>query len=160
MTNSKWLARTLLVAIGLMAVVACGEATPTPSPTSSPTPSPTPDPLAGGILATFDVSGEQFKVWVTNEDTIEQILALQRGESNATIPNGPILRGPGTADHNAPFGWHLHPELTEMAEITIEVCDGRPSYVEENISEFVDNVGRYCPWSAELVNIEDHRQGA
>ena len=44
-----------------------------------------------------------------------------------------------------------------MAEFTIEVCDGRPSFVEENVDEFVDNVGRYCPWSAALVQVEDFR---
>ena len=43
---------------------------------SSPSP-----PSSGGILATFDVSGEQFNVWITNPGTIEQILALQAGQS-------------------------------------------------------------------------------
>jgi hypothetical protein len=35
-----------------------------------------------------------------------------------------------------------------MAEATIDLCDGLPSYVEENVDEFVENVGRYCPWAA------------
>jgi hypothetical protein len=44
-----------------------------------------------------------------------------------------------------------------MAEFAIEVCDGRPSYVEENVDEFVGTVGRYCPWQARLVELRDYR---
>lgn len=113
--------------------------------------------LTGGVLATFDVSGEVFQVWVTNPDTIDQLFALQAGESQANIPNGPILEGAGVANHNMPWSWHLDPEQTEMAEVTIEVCDGAPSFVEENVDEFVNNVGQYCPWSAELLHLTDLR---
>ncbi len=116
--------------------------------------------LQGGVLATFDVSGEHFNLWTTNEETITDILALQADPTLATFPNGPILRGPGEADHNGPWSWHLDPAATEMAEMTIEVCDGRPSYVEANVDEFVDTVGRYCPWSAELVEVQDLREPA
>jgi hypothetical protein len=120
---------------------------------------PTPDggDLSGGLLATFDVVGEEFSVWVTNPQTIEQILDLQSGASQANIPNGVILRGSGKADHNAPWGWHLDPEQIEMAEVTVEVCDGTPSFVEEELDYFVEDVGRYCPWSAQLVAVEDYR---
>lgn len=113
--------------------------------------------LTGGVLATFDVSGEVFQVWVTNPDTIDQLFALQAGESQANIPNGPILEGAGVANHNMPWSWHLDPEQTEMAEVTIEVCDGAPSFVEENLDEFVNNVGQYCPWNAELLHLLDRR---
>lgn len=115
------------------------------------------DPLTGGILATFAVNDDEFTAWVTKEQTIEDILALEAGESQANIPNGVILRGPGEDDHNAPWSWHLDPEDIEMAEATIEVCDGALDYVEDNVDEFVDQIGRYCPWSAELVSVEDRR---
>jgi len=113
--------------------------------------------LDGGVLATFEVVGEEFKVWVTNAGTIEQILALEAGESQANIPNGRILRGAGVDDYNAPWSWHLDPEDIEMAEMTIELCDAAPSYVEDNVDEFVDVVQRYCPWNAQLVEVEDFR---
>lgn len=45
----------------------------------------------------------------------------------------------------------------EMAEFTMEVCDGRPSYVEAHTDEFVDQVGRYCPWAAQLVEVKEQR---
>ena len=114
-------------------------------------------PLAGGVLATFDVEGERFRVWITNPDAVRQILALERGTRTASIPNGKLRFGPGRAGHNAPWHWHLDPRDIAMAEVTIEVCDALPSYFEANRDEFVDQVGRYCPWSARLVDIEDHR---
>ena len=147
----------LLLTVALLALGACAEA-PTATPTASPSPSPTPNPLAGGAVATFDVQGERFKVWVTNDSTIEEMFAVLNGTSNATIPNGPLLSGPGQADHNSPHDWHLDPEETEMADLTIEVCDGLPSYVDEHTEEFINQVGRYCPWSAELVNVVDYRE--
>jgi hypothetical protein len=115
---------------------------------------PPSEQLDEGVLATFDVAGEVFQVWVTNPQTVQQILDLAAGESTANIPNGVILRGSGAADYNLPWSWHLDPQQIEMAEVTTEVCDGRPSYVEEHLDEFVDTVGRYCPWSARLVSVE------
>jgi hypothetical protein len=122
-----------------------------------PTTSPAPGGLRGGLLATFDAVGERFKVWVTNPQTIQQILDLEQGTGIANIPNGRILHGAGEGEHNVPWSWHLDPQDIEMAEFTMDVCDGIPSYVEEHIEEFVDTVGRYCPWSAKLVEVQDYR---
>lgn len=113
--------------------------------------------LRGGVVATFAVVGERFNVWTTNPDTIAQILALQDGTGSANIPNGVVRRGAGRAGHNRPWHWHLDPRQIEMAEVTIEVCDATPSYVEEHIDEFVENVGRYCAWGARLVRVRDYR---
>jgi len=147
------MARTLCVLAVLAGLLLAGCA-PAAEPQATATAA---SALKGGVLATFDVSGEQFKVWVTNPATIDQLLALQRGESAANIPNGRILAGPGEGDHNAPWNWHLDPEDIEMAENTIELCDGAPNYVEDNVPEFTENVLRYCPWAAELVALEDLR---
>jgi hypothetical protein len=113
--------------------------------------------LRGGIVATFDVDGERFRVWVTNPQTIEQILALRDGTSEASIPNGRLRRRAGRRRHNRPWHWHLDPEEIEMAEATIELCDGRPSFIEENRDEFIAQVGRYCPWLARLEGVLDCR---
>ncbi|MDQ3694683.1 MAG: hypothetical protein M3464_13805 [Chloroflexota bacterium] len=110
-----------------------------------------------GILATFEVYGERFHVWVTNSTAIQQILDLRDGKSEASIPNGRINRGSGQADHNAPHPWHLDAEEIELTENAIEVCDGLPSYVDDHVDEFVDRVGRYCPWHARLVEVRDSR---
>jgi hypothetical protein len=113
--------------------------------------------LRGGVLATFDVTGQRFRVWVTNPRTVRQILDLWAGTSNATIPNGRVQRGRGRGSHNAPWHWHLSPRDIEMAENAVEVCDASPSYVEANRDEWIAQVGRYCPWDARLVNVKDQR---
>lgn len=116
-----------------------------------------PEELQEGVLATFLVVDETFKLWVTNETTIQQILELEAGSSLATIPNGPLVAGSGRAAYNAPYSWHLDPDLTEMAELTIEVCSGKPSFVEEDLDTWINVVGHFCPWSAELLSVEDLR---
>lgn len=115
------------------------------------------EPLTGGVLATFAVGTESFRVWIRNERAIEQVLALQRGTSTASIPNGRLRTGAGQANHNMPYTWHLDPDEIEMAGATIEVCDGAPSYVEAHRDEFIAQVSRYCPWGARLTSVIDRR---
>jgi len=111
--------------------------------------------LTDGILVTFDVSGETYKIFISNETTIEQVLAVQRGESQATIPNGRILRG--AVSYNEPWNWHIDTEDIEMAEMTIELYDGRPSLVEADIDYWVDTVQRFAPWAATIIEVQDLR---
>jgi hypothetical protein len=117
--------------------------------------SPTSPKLEGGVLATFDVMGERYSIFITNFKTIEQVLALSNGQSNARIPSGRLIKG--REAHNASWNWHIDPEDIQMAEITMELCDGRPSDVEKDIDYWVDTVGRFCPWSAVLVALKDYR---
>src|SRR5581483_8508664 len=154
--------RLLAFALCFFALMGCVAVAPTllPQPTSAPvlpTPAPTANPLHGGVLATFRDKDQTFKVWVTNPKTIQDLLDLKAGKSSANIPNGKILRGPGQANYNAPYSWHLDPQDIEMADMTTEVCDAEPSYVEQNVDEFVNVVGRYCPWTAQLIELVDYR---
>jgi hypothetical protein len=98
-------------------------------------------------VVTFQVSSEQFKVRLT---TPEQIAAAQAAHSGgpARIPNGRIVAG---RDVNAPWSWHLVD--VEFAEVTVEVCDGRPSDVERGSTGF--GGGRFCPWGATIVRIDE-----
>ncbi len=114
------------------------------------------DSLHGGVLATFEVSGERFRAWVTNEDTIQEIFDLRDGVSTANIPNGAIRRGSGPDRYNAPWAWHFDAADIDMAESTIEVCDGRPSLVDDLLEDYL-HVGRFCPWGARLVAVDDRR---
>lgn len=111
--------------------------------------------LKGGILATFKVIEEQYSIFVTNKETIEQIFALQRGESNARIPIGRVLQG--AVSYNKPWNWHIDSEEVSMAEMTVEVSDGLPSHVEKDITYWADTVRYFSPWSAELIDIKDYR---
>lgn len=116
-----------------------------------------PSALAGGVLATFEVEGERFKVWVTNPVAIDALFALDEGSATASIPNGRLHSGTGTGRHNAPWHWYLDPNDIEIVDATTEVCDATPSYVEANRRDFIRSVGRYCPWTAELVALQDFR---
>ncbi|MEA2529666.1 MAG: hypothetical protein QOF33_3728 [Thermomicrobiales bacterium] len=111
----------------------------------------------GGVLATFKVQDERFRVWVTNPETVQALFDLKDGKSTASIPNGRLRPGPGIERHNAPWHWHLDPEDIELADFTTELCDAKPSYVEAHRREFIRKVGRYCPWAAELVDLQDFR---
>jgi hypothetical protein len=51
---------------------------------------------------------------------------------------------------NVGYSWHIDPDTLEFAEFTVELCDGRPSYVEDGSL----TGERFCPWSAEVLAIE------
>jgi hypothetical protein len=63
--------------------------------------------------------------------------------------NGPIARGDG--NHNRGWRWHFKPNEWTLAGISIELCDGRPSYVDEHLDEWLRDVGRFCPWSSRIA---------
>ena len=117
--------------------------------------SPTEPDLRDGVLATFDVHGERYSIFITNTQTIEQVVALWNGQATASIPSGRVIRG--RVSYNKAWSWHIDSEDVSMADATIELCDGVPSYVEAHLDEWIANVGYFCPWSAELVALKDYR---
>jgi hypothetical protein len=96
-------------------------------------------------IVTFEVAGETFRVELTGERQIAAARAAQAGGA-ARIPLGRIVPGTGV---NQGWSWHL--EDVEFAEVTIELCDGRPSDVEKAGAQF--GGGRFCPWSARVLTI-------
>ena len=106
-------------------------------PSTSPSPSRT---------ATIAVSGETYRVALTTEAQVEAAEAAKAG-TGPRIPNGRIVRG---TDVNTGWSWHI--EDFEFADVTIELCDGRPSDVEREGTAF--GGGRFCPWGATVTAIE------
>jgi hypothetical protein len=51
------------------------------------------------------------------------------------------------------WSWHPDPSDMEFADFTIELCDGIPSYIEENKAEWLATVMNYCPWSARVTGV-------
>lgn len=99
-------------------------------------------------VATFQVVDEQYKIELATLELVAHAEALLAGEAVASIPSGVVVRDdPGP---NAPWSWHIDPATLEFADMTIEVCDGLPSYVEDGTV----TSDRYCPWSAEIVSID------
>lgn len=113
--------------------------------------------LAGGVLATFNVGEETFRVWITNPVTADRVVALSEGALSGVFPSGPILPGPGVNNHNQPRRWHLDPSLVELTNTGGPACDAPPSVVDGAREQWLDLIGTYCPGSAELVEVRDLR---
>ena len=89
-------------------------------------------------------AGERFVLRLTDAAEIRLADDARLGR-NRRFPMGTVRRGNG--GFNAPWTWHLEPASVRMVEAAIELCDGRPSYVETN---FPDGA-TYCPWIARIV---------
>ena len=120
-----------LVVLLLAAALGCGDGSTRPSE---------------GVIVTFGVVDETFRVRLTDAGEIAAARRAQAG-GPANIPNGRIVAG---TDVNVGWSWHL--EDVEFAELTIELCDGRPSDVERAGVAF--GGGRFCPWSARVLAID------
>lgn len=101
-------------------------------------------------VAVFEVAGsETYRIELATPELVQHAKDLMAGKPGAAIPLGTVVRDdPGV---NAPWSWHIDPATLEFADMTIEVCDGLPSYVEDRTvtSE------QYCPWSAKVIDIEN-----
>jgi len=109
-----------------------------------------------GVYATFTVGSDTFHVAITNRTGIDAAIALWKGTAKANIPTGDLLCQ--QASWNCPWHWQLDPATVDFAEVTTEVCDGRPSDIESGCKSF--GGGRYCPWSAQLTELRDCRTDA
>jgi hypothetical protein len=110
------------------------------------------DEAAGPVeSATFviAVENEQFRVRIEDPAAVAEARSLITSGMAKNI-SGEILRGANGI--NSGYSWHLKPSSVEFADMTIELCDGMPSYVEENVDYYVDTVKRYCPWGARVMS--------
>ncbi len=153
--QSKPLPIALLAAAALFAACGTAPAAPTATPaapTATPaaptaTPAVSPSP-SGAVVVTFQVEDEQYRILLTDADDIAVAQRLLAGEEAPSIPNGLIVRGdPGV---NTGYSWHIDPASVEFADMTIELCDGLPSFVEDGTLEG----DRFCPWGARVVDIQ------
>ncbi len=105
-----------------------------------------------GLYATFRAVDDIFYVWITNPMGINEAIALWRGQSMASIPVGAVDCANGM--FNCGWSWRMKPDTVRFAEVTIELCDGTPSYVQSHCNDFATS---YCPWAAQLVSLRDCR---
>ena len=109
------------------------------------------DPAAPGDGALFrvDVSGESFTVSILDEAVTREAERRIQEEDGVGIVIGTLARGDG--GFNMPWSWHILPNTVQVADISIEVCDGRPSMVAADVDYWVDTVKQFCPWGGRLV---------
>jgi hypothetical protein len=111
-----------------------------------------PSEIKGKSFTIKVVGEEQFTVYATNPKAI-QLLIDNYNNKNNNIVTGMLVIGDG--GFNSPWSWHLDPDTVEMPELAIELCDGRPSCIENNLAYWILNVKRYCPWTTRVIKIND-----
>ena len=144
------------LALAALVFAACsaasGSSSALPNKSSLPGPAspvPTATDEATGAIVTLRVGDEEYRVLLTDAGEIATAEELAAGRHDPLIPVGTIVR---TDDGgvNTGYSWHIDPATFEWAELTMEVCDGRPSYVEDGTL----SGDTFCPWSAEVVSVE------
>lgn len=96
-----------------------------------------------------EVNGDAFIAWTSNQQVIDQVLAeLAKPENERLMHiNGGIAKLPDNCKLNQNWSWYFLPDDWALAELSIEVCDGTPQYVEEHLDDYL-HIERYCPWSS------------
>ena len=96
---------------------------------------------------------EKFRVRIEDPVQAAEAARLLATGENRNI-SGSLARGDGA--FNEPYGWHLVPSTVHFADLTIEVCDGSPSDIDEDLDYWVETVKQYCPWGVSVSRkIED-----
>ena len=129
----------VVVAAGLLALTGCAADEP-----------PAAEIPSAPAVVTFEVADQgEFSVELLTDELVAHVVDLQNGGEDGRIPIGTIVRD-GDGGVNAPWSWHIDPETLEFADMTTEVCDGLPSYVEDGTL----TSDTYCPWSATVVDLQ------
>jgi hypothetical protein len=136
---------TFALALAMAAAACAGAST---SPSLAPSTPSAPSAPSGGVVVTFQVGAEQFRIELTDPADIDIARKLLAGEEAPGIPNGVVVRGDPSV--NTGYSWHIDPASVEFADVTTEVCDGLPSDVEAN--QITSD--RFCPWNAKVIGIE------
>ena len=110
---------------------------------------PAPEPSAPVYI--IQVIDETFRVQITDSTvSAEAERLLQSGEVRNI--EGPLLAGDG--DINAPYPWHLNPDSITFSDATIELCDGRPSMIQDDLDYWLNTVKAFCPWGVKVIGKE------
>jgi len=109
------------------------------------------DPGPAPVIVTFSTAdGSTFRTELAQPDDIAAAVEALEGDGYAGIPIGTLEYGDGGV--NAPHEWHMVD--TTLEEMTIELCDGTATMVDEDLEYWVDTVGQFCPWNATVVDVE------
>jgi hypothetical protein len=107
-----------------------------------------------GALIDFQIVGETLRVWIEDDAFIDEAQRLlDQGEQRIPV-FGTLVDG---LDCDAQWTWHPQAADVGFADVTIELCDGLPSHVENDKAYWIETVMSYCPWSAEVTAVDDRR---
>jgi hypothetical protein len=102
-------------------------------------------------LIRFQIGSETLTVWINNDEFIQEAQRL-RDAGEQRVPSFSLLDG---IDCDPQWTWHVDPAGAAFADVTIEVCDGLPSHIENDKRYWLETLGTYCPWSARVVSVDD-----
>jgi len=126
---------TLVVVAGTSALAACDRNPNRPGTTEA-------------VFRVSACSTQTFNIRLTDPQLIQQAQGLI-GQAQQRIVTGRLA--PGDGGFNQPWSWYLLPETVQFADVTIELCDGCPRMVEDDLGYWIDTVGQFCPWSSRIV---------
>lgn len=112
----------------------------------------TPPRLPEGAYFRFgivgDSSGAEDFIAVTTDAAViaaaRDLLRLVPEDRNRHI-DGSIAATNG--GFNLGWSWHFTPDRWALVEVSKEVCDGGPSFVEMALEEWL-RLGQFCPWGS------------
>jgi hypothetical protein len=93
------------------------------------------------------VQEDTFRILLRDSAEIAKAESMLRG-GPAKVVAGKLRSGDG--GFNAPWRWHLHPDSTWLADMVVELCQGTPSAVEQNLEAWLTD-GLLCVTPAEIV---------
>lgn len=101
---------------------------------------------------TADWRDSAFIVRTSNQQLIQQIEAqLSLPVVGRKLVFGTLLAGSGGYNKNASheFKWHFKEDDWQLADVTIEICDGRPyTDVDVDFSYWLNSVKRFGSWGS------------
>jgi hypothetical protein len=95
--------------------------------------------------------GEIFRALIRDPSVIATAQSLI-GAGQQQIISSALIAGDG--GFNAPWSWHLDPDTVGFSDLAIELCDGCPMFIEQDLDYWLNTVGHYCPWSTEVLQRE------
>lgn len=103
---------------------------------------------ASAVVFRFGMRGlpsQDFIASTTDPFVIDSVRQeLQLPEQNRRLHvNGLIAEASKKA--NLRWSWQFVESKWKLAEVSIEVCDGRPSYVEDDLQGWIQELGQFCP---------------
>lgn len=112
------------------------------------------DSNENGRLFVVRVADERFVIKLLTQEQIEVAEAILEGMIPQKIVIGTLADGNGGFNHDPLSGrswsWHLVPETVSFADVAIELCDGKPSDIEENKQYWIETVRQFCPWGSQI----------
>jgi hypothetical protein len=117
------------------------------------TPSEPSEDCAGAKVYVFGLRGDDstknFTACTSDPDLIQHIEAqLQLPIASRMHIHGDIAAGNAG---NFAGSWHFVKDAWTLADMSIELCDGDPLYIEQHLDAWLAKVGAYCPWSSYVL---------